>query len=122
MHEFADSDFSFSALYNNRMAILVPPTQIVEALIREVTAIEVMPRWRSLSSNEKWEKRPGSVVTTADIEVEKFLSRELPALLSGSVVVGEEMIEEHPAALDLLDGLAPVWVFDPVDGLTLIHI
>ena len=47
-------------------------------------------------------------MTTADIEVEKFLSRELPALLSGSVVVGEEMIEEHPAALDLLDGHAPV--------------
>ena len=116
MHEVADSDFSFSALYNNSMTISVPPIQEVEALIREVTAIEVMPRWRSLSSNEKWEKRPGSVVTTADIEVEKFLSRELPALLSGSVVVGEEMIEEHPAALDLLDGDAPVWVLDAVDG------
>ena len=52
----------------------------------------------------KMGKTSGSVVTIADIEVEKFLSRELPALLSGSVVVGEEMIEEHPAALDLLDG------------------
>ena len=60
-------------------------------------------------------KTPGSVVTAADVASEE-LERELPALLSGSVVVGEEMIENNPAALDLLDGDAPVWVLDAVDG------
>ena len=98
------------------MTISIPPSEKIEALIREVTAAEIMPRFQSLSKDEKWEKRPGSVVTAADVAAETFLIRELPPLLPGSVVVGEEMIEDDPAALDLLDGDAPVWVLDAVDG------
>tara|TARA_Y100001970_G_scaffold294090_1_gene446696 strand:- start:1776 stop:2588 length:813 start_codon:yes stop_codon:yes gene_type:complete len=98
------------------MTVGLPPSLKVEALIREVAAAEIMPRWKSLSSDEKWEKRPGSVVTAADLAVEKILAQELPALLSNSVVVGEEMIESDPDLLGLLDNDAPVWVLDPVDG------
>ena len=98
------------------MAIIIPPSETVETLIREITAAEIMPRFQSLSADDQWEKRPGSVVTAADIAAENFLARELPPLLPGSVVVGEEMIEDDPAALDQLDGDAPVWVLDAVDG------
>ena len=98
------------------MTVSIPSSDRIEKLIREVAATEIMPRWRSLSADEKWEKRPGSVVTAADVASEEFLERELPPLLPGSVVVGEEMIENNPAALDLLDGDAPVWVLDAVDG------
>ncbi len=98
------------------MSIRVPPSEIVEGLIREVTAAEIMPRFEKLAHGERWEKRPGSVVTAADVAAEKFLAAELPKLLPGSVVVGEEMVEDDPKALDLLDGDAPVWVLDPVDG------
>lgn len=98
------------------MTIIIPPSETVETLIREITAAEIMPRFQSLSADDQWEKRPGSVVTAADIAAENFLARELPPLLPGSVVVGEEMIEDDPAALDLLDGDAPVWVLDAVDG------
>ena len=98
------------------MFVHVPQSQKIETLIRQVTAAEIMPRWQSLSQDEKWEKRAGSVVTAADVEAEKFLATELPRLLPGSVVVGEEMIEDDPGILDLLDGGAPVWVLDAVDG------
>ncbi len=86
------------------------------AVIREAAATEIMPRFLSLKEEERWEKRSGSVVTAADVASERFLSRELSRLLPGSMVVGEEMIEEEPERLDLLDGAAPIWVLDPVDG------
>jgi fructose-1,6-bisphosphatase/inositol monophosphatase family enzyme len=94
----------------------VPPSDKIETLIREVSAAEIMPRYQSLSADEKWEKRPGSVVTVADVASEAFLAKELPPLLLGSVVVGEEMVEHDPSVLDLLDGDAPVWILDAVDG------
>lgn len=98
------------------MSVRVPPTETVEALIREVSAVEVMPRFEKLAHGERWEKRPGSVVTAADVAAEAFLTEQLPKLLPGSVVVGEEMVEEDPHCIDRLDGDAPVWVLDPVDG------
>ena len=94
------------------MPVSIPDS--VEGLIREVSAAEVMPRF--VSPGKRWKKRSGSVVTDADIAAEAFLAAELPALLPGSVIVGEEMADGDPAVLDLLDGDAPVWVLDPVDG------
>lgn len=98
------------------MTTLLPPSHKVEDLIREVTAVEIMPRFKQLASDERWEKRPGSIVTAADIAAERILARELQGLLPGSVVVGEEMFEENPAVLDYLNYDDPVWVLDPVDG------
>ena len=96
------------------MPVPVPDSHAVEALIREVSAAEVMPRF--ISPGESWKKRSGSVVTDADIAAEAFLAAELPTLLPGSVIVGEEMADGDPGVLDRLDGDAPVWVLDPVDG------
>ncbi len=98
------------------MSLNIPDSATVENLIREVTATEIMPRFDALADEEYWEKRPGSIVTAADMAAEASFARELPQLLEGSVVVGEEMVEEDPKILDLLDGEAPVWVIDPVDG------
>ncbi len=96
------------------MPVVVPDSHAVEALIREVSAAEVMPRF--VKPGESWKKRAGSVVTEADVAAEAFLAAELPALLPGSAVVGEEMAEGDPAVLERLDDDAPVWVIDPVDG------
>ena len=49
-----------------------------------------MPRFRRLSDDESWEKRPGSVVTVADQAAEARLQRVLTDLVPGSLVVGEE--------------------------------
>lgn len=92
------------------------PADAVCALIREVAAAEIMPRYGALPERERWRKRHGSVVTAADVATEAFLAARLPALLPDSVVVGEEMCADAPEILDKLRGDAPVWVVDPVDG------
>jgi fructose-1,6-bisphosphatase/inositol monophosphatase family enzyme len=88
----------------------------VDRLIRDVAAAEIMPRFRRLAAHEVREKSPGSLVTIADLEAEKALTPALAALLPGSTVVGEEAVAQDALVLDRLDGEAPVWIIDPVDG------
>lgn len=48
-------------------------------------------------------------VTSRDIAVEQYLTKELKTLLPGSLVIGEES-EDNPSEGELL------WVIDPIDG------
>ncbi|MEE4542720.1 inositol monophosphatase family protein [Streptomyces sp. V4-01] len=89
----------------------------VEQAVREVAAAEVLPRWRRLSDSDIAVKTgPYDLVTTADRLAEERLTQRLTALLPGSVVVGEEAVSADPGVLGRLQGDAPVWVIDPVDG------
>ncbi|WP_432133816.1 MULTISPECIES: inositol monophosphatase family protein [unclassified Streptomyces] len=89
----------------------------VEEAVREAAAAEILPRFRRLSANEVDEKSgPHDLVTDADRETERRLTRDLGALLPGSVVVGEEAVHANPATYDAIRGEAPVWIVDPVDG------
>lgn len=89
----------------------------VEDAIRAVVAAEVVPRWRRLADSDISRKTgPHDLVTTADRLAEERLTERLTALLPGSVVVGEEAVSADPSVLERLDGDAPVWVIDPVDG------
>lgn len=97
------------------MTALPVDSRDVEALLRGVAAAEILPRFRNLQAGAVFEKRPGEVVTEADIAAEKWLSGRLTDLLPGSLVVGEEGAEENPDLLHRLESGA-VWVVDPVDG------
>jgi fructose-1,6-bisphosphatase/inositol monophosphatase family enzyme len=88
----------------------------VEALIREVAASEIVPRFRRLAAGEIREKQPGQIVTLADEEAERRFTERLPDLLPESVVVGEEGVAADATRLEALAGAAPVWVVDPLDG------
>jgi len=88
----------------------------VAELIREVAATVVLPRFRRLAAGEIHQKSPGDVVTIADQEAEKALTRGLIALLPGSVVVGEEAVAADPRVLDRVRDPGAVWIVDPVDG------
>ena len=88
----------------------------ISDLIRTAAAAEIMPRFRNLGSGDISEKRPGEVVTEADIAAERRLAASLTELVPGSVIVGEESSEFAPETLGQLDSEAPVWVIDPVDG------
>ncbi len=88
----------------------------VAALIREVAAEEVMPRFRNLAAHEISEKTKGDPVTDADLAAERRLTAGLAGLLPGSLVVGEEAVHADPKVLERLNGEAPVWLIDPVDG------
>lgn len=88
----------------------------VAAIVRDVARAIVMPRFRTLARHEISEKGPGDLVTIADAESEAELTRRLPDLLPGSVVVGEEACAADPLVIGRLSEDRPVWVVDPVDG------
>ncbi|MHA1152955.1 MAG: inositol monophosphatase family protein, partial [Alphaproteobacteria bacterium] len=87
------------------------------AILREVAAEEVMPRFRDLAEHEIRAKDSGELVTVADVAAERQITRRLRDLLPGSQVVGEEATAEDPG---LLDKFAQeddwIWVIDPIDG------
>ncbi|MGW3285006.1 inositol monophosphatase family protein [Streptomyces sp. NPDC001002] len=89
----------------------------VEQAVREAAAKEITPRFRRLAAHEVDEKAgPHDLVTDADRLAEKYLTGVLSALLPGSVVVGEEAVHANPATYEAIQGEAPVWIVDPVDG------
>jgi len=94
----------------------MPDLARVEAIIREVAEAEVVPRFRALRAGEIREKSPGQLVTAADVASEAALTRRLRELLPGAAVLGEEAAADDPSLFGLLDGDAPVWIIDPVDG------
>ncbi len=60
---------------------------------------------------EIWEKAPGNPVCAADLAVDRFLKRELTALLPSAGWLSEETVDD---AERLSKGL--VWLVDPIDG------
>ncbi|MEU9996756.1 inositol monophosphatase family protein [Streptomyces sp. NPDC050848] len=97
--------------------VLAGGTTEVEEAIRKAAAAEITPRFRQLAAHEVVEKNgPHDLVTVADQAAEAHLTASLTALLPGSVVVGEEAVHADPMVYDAIQGDAPVWIVDPVDG------
>lgn len=89
----------------------------VEEAVRKAAAAEILPRFRRLAAHEVDRKSgPHDLVTDADRLAELRLTDDLGALLPGSLVVGEEAVHADPAVYEALQGDAPVWIVDPVDG------
>lgn len=96
---------------------MMPPDSVhVGEIIREAAAVEIMPRFRSLKAHQVREKKPGDLVTEADVEAEHFLTRRLRQLLPEAAVVGEEAAARDPELVGALERPGPVWIVDPVDG------
>jgi len=88
----------------------------VAALIKTVAREEVAPLFKNLQDHQIMEKTAGDPVTAADHAAEEALTRQLPLLLPGSVVIGEEAVHEDASILSRIDDAQPVWIIDPVDG------
>lgn len=99
------------------MVKIVDPHEI-SSILREQTAIHIMPRFRQLKTHEIMSKTgPTDLVTVADQEMERALIDILPGVMPGSTVLGEEGISSGAIKIEMLDDISrPVWVTDPVDG------
>ena len=95
---------------------MITDPEAVGKLIREVTAAEILPRFRNLTADEISKKSAGDVVTVADIAAEAALAAGLSEIMPGAHIVGEEAAENSPESLNVLAGDDPVWIIDPVDG------
>jgi fructose-1,6-bisphosphatase/inositol monophosphatase family enzyme len=95
----------------------VPDIDSVSAIVREVAAAAIMPRFRKLAAGEVSTKEgPHDLLTVADTEAERLLSSRLMPLVPGSVMVGEEACSADPKLLKRLGEAAPAWIVDPIDG------
>ena len=90
----------------------------VAKLLEEAAQTYILPRFQALKDHEISSKSgPRDLVTQADIESEEFLSRTLPDVLPGSVVIGEEGISSGKTSIEELQRMeGAIWVVDPVDG------
>ncbi len=89
----------------------------VAQLMRETAAAELLPRFRNLSKDDIRQKRPGDVVTVADVASEQRLAAGLSRILPGVPVVGEEAVEKAPGLVDLIGRRGEAcWIVDPLDG------
>lgn len=95
---------------------MIPDVDKVSQIIRKIAVEEILPRFRRLATGDVSKKRAGDVVTAADLAAERALEAELQALVPGSLIVGEERAETDPGQYSALQGDAPVWILDPVDG------
>jgi fructose-1,6-bisphosphatase/inositol monophosphatase family enzyme len=92
-------------------------SQRVAELMRETAAVELLPRFRNLKTDEVRQKRPGDFVTVADVASEQRLASGLARILPGVPVVGEEAAEDDPGLLQLIGRAgASCWIVDPLDG------
>ncbi len=89
----------------------------VAAIVREVAAIEIMPRWRNLGAGDVSSKsHAGDLVTIADRAAEAALTTRLADLLPGSLVIGEESVHADPSIVERFRDNGFIWVLDPIDG------
>ena len=88
----------------------------VADLIRESAAAELLSRFRRLQASDIREKRPGDVVTVADIESERRLAAGLAKILRGAPVVGEEAVAAEAGLLAHIAEAEAAWIVDPLDG------
>ncbi|WP_419808638.1 inositol monophosphatase family protein [Sphingomonas sp.] len=87
----------------------------VAALLRQVAADVVMPRFGTLAAGDIVEKTPGELVTVADREAEVRLTAGLSVLAPDVRVIGEEACAADPSLLDTV-GAGRHWLVDPIDG------
>lgn len=86
------------------------------ALMQDVAAQVITPRFRSLASDEVMEKKPGDLVTVADREAEHLLTAALREQYPEAVIVGEEATAADPSLIGRLADASHAFVIDPVDG------
>jgi len=91
-------------------------TDAITSLVQEVAAEVITPRFRSLASDEVWEKGPGDLVTQADAEAERMLTDALRAAYPDALVLGEEAFASDPRLADAYAAADHAFTIDPVDG------
>jgi fructose-1,6-bisphosphatase/inositol monophosphatase family enzyme len=94
-----------------------PEIAAVIALLRDVAAAEILPRFKHLRAGDVRTKAgPLDPVTVADEAAEKALTAGFNALFPGYDVLGEEAVSADVSRLKRLQSPGRVWIIDPIDG------
>ncbi len=87
------------------------PVEELQEIVTGIARTELLPRFADV---RRTHKRDGSVVTEADIVVQKKIGAALSARWPDVALLGEEMPTDEQGAL--LINRRPVWLLDPLDG------
>lgn len=91
--------------------------QSILDLIHHISDTIIRPNFKNPDNIVREKTSPQDLQTEADVKSERAFYAELPKILPGSVVVGEEEVDSNPETLDRLKLKdTPVWVVDPIDG------
>ncbi|MDB5522865.1 MAG: inositol monophosphatase family protein [Rhizobium sp.] len=91
--------------------------EVLRDILREAGEAEIMPRFRTLASDDITEKKSSiDLVTDADLLAEKRISAHLLQHFPGALIVGEEATETNPGLISALADAELAFVIDPVDG------
>lgn len=83
----------------------------LQAIVREAGRI-ALSRWPGSGHDlHSWDKTPGNPVSEADLEVDRFLKRELGRLLPSAAWLSEETADDKARTESGL-----IWLVDPIDG------
>lgn len=83
----------------------------LQAIVREAGRI-AHSRWPGAGHDlQSWDKTPGNPVSEADLEVDRFLKRELGRLLPSAAWLSEETADDKARTQSGL-----IWLVDPIDG------
>ena len=83
----------------------------LQAIVREAGRI-AHSRWPGAGHTlDSWDKTPGNPVSEADLEVDRFLKRELCRLLPSAAWLSEETADDKARTQSGL-----IWLVDPIDG------
>jgi fructose-1,6-bisphosphatase/inositol monophosphatase family enzyme len=93
--------------------LTTPDPGRVAALIAEVAATEIMPRFGQAVARQK--TGPHDLVTEADEAAERALGPRLRELAPGAII-GEEATAADPTLVASLQRHGAAWLIDPVDG------
>jgi fructose-1,6-bisphosphatase/inositol monophosphatase family enzyme len=91
-------------------------TDAVLALLQDVAAEVINPRFRALADGEIHEKNPGDLVTDADREAEVLITAALVAAYPDCVVLGEEAHSLDGSLMERYAAADHAFTVDPVDG------
>lgn len=83
----------------------------LQAIVREAGRI-ALSRWPGAGHDlHSWDKTPGNPVSEADLEVDRYLKRELGRLLPSAAWLSEETLDDKARTQSGL-----IWLVDPIDG------
>ncbi len=87
------------------------------ALVAEVAAQEIMPRFRRLADDDIHQKSgPADLVTAADVAAELAITSALSARFPQAHILGEEAVASDPSMLEDWYKADLAFTIDPVDG------
>lgn len=91
---------------------MLPDIDALQSLVRQAAREELLPRFRRVGHQVKSD---GSILTEADLAMDRALRRQLAELWPAVTFLSEEMSRDQQERL-LRDVAQPLWVLDPLDG------